>query len=356
MLKLSPARDCDLEKFERVPLFKSAGLFYISLNYSFEFRRRSSILFSERHLMDTLPIGAEPHYSRYIKFIETRKLRTIPEETYTERHHIVPISLGGSDDEVNIICLTAREHFIAHLILWKAYSGSMLNAFILMAHAKGKGQDRYVKLNARQFEVLRKQAAAERSDFNKKILWTEKNRLKHKNRMAGANNSFYNKSHSEGTKALIRKNRAGKTCGAKNPAARPVVCMNTGVIYTTAREATKATGACNPGACCAGLCKYSGVDANGNKLQWRFEDDPNKPFLQLHSHGKSNFSGTIHPNASPIRCTTTGELFSSAAEACKKYPGNIGVSKRTRFLINGSTVWLYWEKLTKEEYEKELGI
>ena len=30
---------------------------------------------------------------------------------YIERHHIIPRSFGGSDDDSNIVALTAREHF-----------------------------------------------------------------------------------------------------------------------------------------------------------------------------------------------------------------------------------------------------
>ena len=51
---------------------------------------------------------------RYDKFIESRKHRVLPEGTYTETHHILPKSLGGLNEDCNLIELTAREHFIAH--------------------------------------------------------------------------------------------------------------------------------------------------------------------------------------------------------------------------------------------------
>lgn len=38
---------------------------------------------------------------------------------YTENHHIILESLGGTKDPSNMIRLTAREHFIAHLLLVK---------------------------------------------------------------------------------------------------------------------------------------------------------------------------------------------------------------------------------------------
>lgn len=42
-------------------------------------------------------------------------------DSYAERHHIVPRSEGGSDDKQNLVDFTAREHYIAHLLLAKIY-------------------------------------------------------------------------------------------------------------------------------------------------------------------------------------------------------------------------------------------
>lgn len=40
---------------------------------------------------------------------------------YTESHHIKPRCIGGTDEKDNLVKLTAREHFIAHLLLSKIY-------------------------------------------------------------------------------------------------------------------------------------------------------------------------------------------------------------------------------------------
>lgn len=42
---------------------------------------------------------------------------------YTERHHIIPRSLGGKDNLENLVSLPARAHFICHLLLVKMTTG-----------------------------------------------------------------------------------------------------------------------------------------------------------------------------------------------------------------------------------------
>jgi hypothetical protein len=41
-----------------------------------------------------------------------------------EKHHIIPRSLGGTDDLSNLVKLSPREHFICHLLLTKSTTGN----------------------------------------------------------------------------------------------------------------------------------------------------------------------------------------------------------------------------------------
>lgn len=83
----------------------------------------------------------------YNQIINKRKLEE--PEGYTENHHIIPRSLGGSDDKENLVRLTAREHFICHALLLKIQPiGSisyykMLHAFIMMSCCSDLNQKRY---------------------------------------------------------------------------------------------------------------------------------------------------------------------------------------------------------------------
>lgn len=60
------------------------------------------------------------YYKIYRQLIEKR-IRNPIDSTIVrcQRHHIKPKSLGGSDEAFNIINLTMREHYIAHLLLSK---------------------------------------------------------------------------------------------------------------------------------------------------------------------------------------------------------------------------------------------
>ena len=97
----------------------------------------------------------------YFKIIERAKSRTI--STYTENHHIIPKSLGGSNDKDNLVALTAREHFVCHLLLTKITEGDArskmaLAVFYLKGRGKAKERNNIIK-NSRLYENLRKENA-----------------------------------------------------------------------------------------------------------------------------------------------------------------------------------------------------
>lgn len=61
----------------------------------------------------------------YMAIIEKAKHRKFEEPTYTEKHHIIPRSMGGSNAKDNLVRLTAKEHIIVHLLLIKMVEGDM---------------------------------------------------------------------------------------------------------------------------------------------------------------------------------------------------------------------------------------
>jgi len=76
---------------------------------------------------------------------------------YVERHHIRPKAIypDQKDDPENIVALTAREHFVAHLLLAKIYGGRMVFAAYSMSN--------HGRYGGRRYEWLRREAAAQLS-------------------------------------------------------------------------------------------------------------------------------------------------------------------------------------------------
>ena len=79
----------------------------------------------------------------YSALVEKAKARGLDKKLltgYFEKHHIIPKCLGGSEDKSNFVLFTAREHFIAHLLLWKLHrtSGDLALAVHLMLKKQGK--------------------------------------------------------------------------------------------------------------------------------------------------------------------------------------------------------------------------
>ena len=117
--------------------------------------------------------------------------------SYTEKHHIQPRSLGGTDESSNLVALTAREHFICHWLLVKMTTGQdhhkMLNALRMM-RAEKSGQERYnTKITARVYESIKQEYAELQSK-----------------QFIGKGNGFYGKTHTEEARQKISKANKGR--------------------------------------------------------------------------------------------------------------------------------------------------
>lgn len=73
---------------------------------------------------------------------------------YTEKHHIIPQSLGGPNTNDNIVNLTPKEHYIVHHLLTKMVEGlnkqKMVYAYWRMSTSKG------TKCTSSQYDYSRK--------------------------------------------------------------------------------------------------------------------------------------------------------------------------------------------------------
>lgn len=81
-------------------------------------------------------------YNQLVAKAKPRGLDKSKHEGYFETHHIVPRCMGGGDEDENLVMLTAREHVIAHLLLWKVYPyvQGVVYAAHMMTVTKGGGR------------------------------------------------------------------------------------------------------------------------------------------------------------------------------------------------------------------------
>ncbi len=164
---------------------------------------------------------------QYIKLIRNAQNNSLPtlsidgnkKKTYIEKHHIFPVSIFGKNK--TIIKLTAKEHFVAHHLLWKYYQkktgnnknnvNKMMRAFYFMS-TKEKN-----KINSRIYEELKKQ-------FD----------IVNRECQTGNKSAWYGRKHSQATKEKIGLANRNKIISEETR--KKISIINTGKIVD---EATK---------------------------------------------------------------------------------------------------------------------
>jgi hypothetical protein len=86
---------------------------------------------------------------------------------YIEEHHVLPRCLGGNSEKTNLVILTAREHFIAHLLLTKMFRGQRLYKMLAAAFFMANRTRMY--RGSRTYQTLRENYAQEVSNHFKGV-------------------------------------------------------------------------------------------------------------------------------------------------------------------------------------------
>lgn len=111
----------------------------------------------------------------YDSLINRAKNRTI--YGYIEKHHITPRSLGGTDDNDNLVKLTPKEHFVCHLLLTKMTIGNarykMNFALHMLSNANNIGDGRYIP-SSRMYDLSRRLYKEALDNY-----WTDEKRKEH---------------------------------------------------------------------------------------------------------------------------------------------------------------------------------
>ena len=157
----------------------------------------------------------------YNSIVNRAQNRTI--SGYVEKHHIIPKSFGGSNKKENLVVLTAREHYVCHLLLTKMVSGKY-RAKMIFALSLIKSK---VKHNSRLYESLKIEGNKARSIYMTNRIVSIESRTKlsssRKGKYMGANNSFYGKTHSAQSRAKIADRDYLTITGGNNVKAKQVL-------------------------------------------------------------------------------------------------------------------------------------
>lgn len=138
-------------------------------------------------------------YTRWYNKITERANGRILDE-YTEKHHVIPRSLGGLDTRDNLVDLTAREHFICHWLLTKIHTGEAKSKMIYALNGMKRSNDfaqRYeTAITSRVYENLKKEFSKVhsatmkgRTPWNKGVPITEEQREKNRKAATGKKRS-----------------------------------------------------------------------------------------------------------------------------------------------------------------------
>lgn len=87
-----------------------------------------------------------------------------------ETHHILPRSIGGTDEQDNLVKLTYRRHFIAHWLLTKMYTGRAKSAMHLAFHLMMNRNKSFLKLHGNEFRLNSKSYELNRIEWKKAMI------------------------------------------------------------------------------------------------------------------------------------------------------------------------------------------
>jgi hypothetical protein len=201
----------------------------------------------------------------YNNIIEKAKIRSL--NGYTEKHHITPKCLGGSNKKDNIVSLTAKEHYICHKLLCEIYptEHKLKYAFWRMCNvANNEFQDRNYKVSSRVYDRIKREIQTITSNRTKNYseatrkLIGEKVSKKLKGRPSGKkgisnpkhsewmkqNNPMKGKTHTDEVKDLLKeinskpKSNEHKSKISKN-SPNNKFCVIEGIRYRSVAEAAR---------------------------------------------------------------------------------------------------------------------
>jgi hypothetical protein len=183
------------------------------------------------------------------------EIRVKSDTVYYEAHHIKPKSFGGEGDcrntnHSNIVLLTPKEHYIAHLLLVNIYPNSPAMHKALWNMCNVKKDVRY-KPSAKTYCTIRKEYIKNTMGSNNHFFGkthSDESKLKISLKAKGRK-SFLGRTHSEESKIKMKESHTGKVTseetktkirlsmsGRNHYNAKKVICTKTNKIFGSGRE------------------------------------------------------------------------------------------------------------------------
>lgn len=199
-------------------------------------------------------------YTRWYNHIifNARLQQRVKGDNYFERHHIIPRSLGGNNSKENLVLLSAREHYVCHLLLPKMcidskHKGKMVYAFMRLSGPANQYSEAH-RYTGRLYETMKRAYVKHISGKNSYMYGIPKTK-KYREKISktrkelgvakGKNNPMFGKKHSKESlkkMSMIKKlkfNELKRLDMIKvNPRSRPVICHE-GKTFPSLSEAGK---------------------------------------------------------------------------------------------------------------------
>lgn len=208
---------------------------------------------------------------------------------YTEGHHVIPRSMGGSDDKSNIVKLTAREHFIVHWLLSKIHrNNQMIFALFSMTKPGNSSQKRYT---SHSFKYAREKMAAMMSTL-------KSGKAHHLYGVKGEENPNFGSKRTDESKLRMSNSMKGR----KSSRAKSIINIDTGERFSSITEAKRKF---------SGNISYA-LKTGGTANGFRFKYDDGSEWK---SELKGIAKGSSHAMSVMVINKTTGEKFNTIKDA-----------------------------------------
>ena len=154
------------------------------------------------------------YHTVYYQIINRAKSRDLAPNVYSEKHHIIPRSLGGTNFNDNLVNLTAREHFLCHMLLVKMHTGKEKYKMLYAINGMQRNNQYQCRQTSRMYDYFRQQfAEMKRHDMlNNNPMTNPDARIAHSQAMATRKSrGMTGKKHSDTTREKMRVSRARQT-------------------------------------------------------------------------------------------------------------------------------------------------